>query len=133
MVPALRPGHGLLVRVPLVQPPFLHRLRRRSPGVVRQLRGYYAAVCLPTADHRGLTANGLPLAARPSADLPPPDPTGRGGIGTDGRPSGLPVLAHGDSAHAQVLRPRRVRRPLALPRPSMLPSARLYGVSTPNR
>jgi len=32
---------------------------------------------------------------------------------TGGRPRDLPVLAHGDSAHAQVLRPRGVRLRLA--------------------
>jgi hypothetical protein len=63
----------------------------------------------------------------------PRDPAGRGIVDADGRPSALPVLAHGDSAQAQVLRPRRVRRPLALTRPTMLPSAQLYGVGTPER
>jgi hypothetical protein len=33
----------------------------------------------------------------------------------------------------EVLRPRRVRRPLALTRPTMLPSTQLYGVGTPER
>jgi hypothetical protein len=44
----------------------------------------------------------------------------------------LPVLAHGDSAHAQVLRPRGVRRRLAKTPPAMLPSAYRESVGTPD-
>src|SRR5437763_16472227 len=40
-------------------------------------------------------------------------------------PRDLPVLAHGDSTHAQVLRPRGARRQLAIALPSVLPSTDL--------
>ena len=39
--PVLRPARALLVRIPLGLRPSLHRLRRRSPGVVRRLHCYY--------------------------------------------------------------------------------------------
>jgi hypothetical protein len=50
----------------------------------------------------------------------------------DGRVRDLPVLAHGDSVHAQVLRPRGVHQQLAKALPAMLPSASFNDVSTPN-
>src|SRR6266446_3393212 len=37
--PALSPVRALLIRVPLGPRPWLHRLRSRSPGFVRRLRG----------------------------------------------------------------------------------------------
>src|SRR5271170_564668 len=40
--PALCPVRALLIRVPLGPRPWLHRLRSRSPGFVRRLRGYSA-------------------------------------------------------------------------------------------
>ena len=49
----------------------------------------------------------------------------------DGRAWDLPVLAHKDSVHAQVLRPRGVRRRLAITPPTMWPSACGDGVGTP--
>ena len=55
---------------------------------------------------------------------------GRGIIDRDGRPQDLPVLARGDSVHAQVLRPRGVRWQLAITRPAMLPSANYNDVGT---
>jgi len=42
--PALCPVRALLIRVPLGPRPWLHRLRSRSPGFVRRLRGYSAGV-----------------------------------------------------------------------------------------
>src|ERR1700683_3083182 len=42
--PALCPVRALLIRVPLGPRPWLRRLRTRSPGFVRRLRGYYAGV-----------------------------------------------------------------------------------------
>jgi hypothetical protein len=60
----------------------------------------------------------------PSPSVPPPNHR-------DGRSLDLPVLAHGDSTHAQVLRPRRVRQGLAIAPLAMLPSASCNGVSTP--
>ena len=42
--PALCPVRALLIRVSPGPRPWLHRLRSRSPGFVRRLRGYYAGV-----------------------------------------------------------------------------------------
>jgi hypothetical protein len=42
--PVLRPARALLARVPLGPRPWLHRLRRRLPGLVRRLRCYYGGV-----------------------------------------------------------------------------------------
>src|SRR5664280_1923671 len=89
-ITALSPRRVVLVRVPLRQPPFLHQLRRRLPGLVRQLRRYYAAVRLPTVVHLGLAA-----LAFPERPVSPSQP--------DGQPRDLPVLALGDSTHAQAL------------------------------
>ena len=63
---------------------------------------------------------------RPSLSGPPGDQPGR-------RARDLPVLAQGDSTHAQVLRPRRAPRQLAIALPAMWPSAKENGVGTPNR
>src|SRR5664280_2320866 len=78
-ITALSPRRVVLVRVPLGQPPFLHQLRHRLPGLVRQLRRYYAAVRLPTVVHLGLAA-----FAFPERPVPPSQP--------DGQPRDLPVL-----------------------------------------
>jgi hypothetical protein len=51
---ALCPECALLVRVPLGLRPWLHRLRRRSPGFVRRLPSYYAGVELLVVVHRQL-------------------------------------------------------------------------------
>src|SRR5664280_635233 len=80
IITALSPRRVVLVRVPLGQPPFLHQLRRRLPGLVRQLRRYYAAVRLPTVVHLGLAA-----LAFPERPVSPSQP--------DGQPRDLPVLA----------------------------------------
>ena len=45
----------------------------------------------------------------------------------------VPVLAHGGSTHARVLRPRGVRQQLAITRPAILPSAKGNCVGTPNQ
>ena len=42
--PALCPGHVLLKRIPLDQPPSLRGLRRPSSDIVRPLPRYYGAV-----------------------------------------------------------------------------------------
>jgi hypothetical protein len=42
--PALCPVRALLIRIPLGPRPWLRRLRSRSPGFVRRLRGYSAGV-----------------------------------------------------------------------------------------
>jgi hypothetical protein len=58
------PGSGsgtcCAVRVPLGWAPFLHRLRRRLHGLVRQLRRYYAPIRLPTLVHLRLAALAFP-------------------------------------------------------------------------
>ena len=43
-IPALRPERALLIRGSLGPRSSLHRLRRRSPGLVRRLRRYYSEV-----------------------------------------------------------------------------------------
>jgi hypothetical protein len=62
--PALRPGRGLLTRVPLGQVPSLRHLRCRSAGFVRRLRRYYGPVRLPWVVHRRCSAFALSGAAR---------------------------------------------------------------------
>jgi hypothetical protein len=53
-LPALCPEPVTLERLPLGQPPFLHRLLSLSPSLVRRLRRYYETVRLPeTVHHRG--------------------------------------------------------------------------------
>jgi hypothetical protein len=82
MVPALRPGRGLLVRVPLVQPPFLHRLRRRSPGVFASFAG-----TTRLSDSRRPFIEGLRPLAFPSR--PAHTPTCHPAIHLDGASSAL--------------------------------------------
>jgi hypothetical protein len=65
-----------------------------------------------------------PLSVRPVGISPISLPA-------DGRSWDLPVLAHGDSVHAQVLRPRGVHQQPAKALPAMLPSASLNDVGTP--
>ena len=59
--PALGPGRGRLLHVPLGQPPSLHLLRRRRRGArfVRRLHRYYGAVRLPARVRAGRMAAGL--------------------------------------------------------------------------
>ena len=65
--PALRPEHGLLVRIALGQTSSLHRLRwlrgsrkRVAGAVVRRFRRYYTSVRLPVSVHRWLTSLDFP-------------------------------------------------------------------------
>ena len=75
------------------------RVRAAAPrGVVRRSRRYYGPVRLPT--HLGLTASAFPERSAPDQGA--------------GERWALPVLAHGASVHAMVLRPRGVRGRLAL-------------------
>ena len=64
--PALCPGHVTLKRLPLGQSPFLHCLRSRTGGFVRQLRKYYETVRLPVPVHH----------RRGSLDFPMRPPSG---------------------------------------------------------
>jgi len=59
--PALCPVCALLACVPLGPRPWLHRLRRRLPGIVRRLRGYYGGVRVPTVVHHRLRLPGFPM------------------------------------------------------------------------
>jgi hypothetical protein len=59
-LPGSGSGARVAGRVPLGQPPFLHRLRSRSHGVVRRLHRYYGAVRLPTVVHLRLGASAFP-------------------------------------------------------------------------
>jgi hypothetical protein len=59
--PALCPGHVTLKRLPLGQSPFLHCLRSRTGGFVRQLRKYYETVRLPVSVHHRGTSLDFPM------------------------------------------------------------------------
>src|SRR5215831_17984221 len=59
-LPALCPECADLVRVPLGPRPWLHRLRRRSPGFVRRSLSYYAGVRLLQVVHRRLRLLAFP-------------------------------------------------------------------------
>ncbi len=92
--PALCPG-----RVSLGHAPFLPHLRSRSRGLVRLDHRYYGHVRLPAFVHPRIAASALPGRSA--------------GHQSGGRTRGLPVLVHGDSVHAMVLRPRGALRKLA--------------------
>ena len=67
-IPVLCPGHGILIRIPLDQPPSLHLLRRLlQADLVRRLRRYYAAVRLPVVVHRRRASSDFPT--RPALPL----------------------------------------------------------------
>src|SRR5260370_6862065 len=106
--PALRPGRVLPVRVRFGQALYRHPLRRGRLRFVRGLRRYYGPVRLPRAVRHRRTATGLSDAAR--------------GTIRRGRLGDLPVLAHGDSARARGLRPRRAARRLAITTTCLCPS-----------
>ena len=59
--PALCPVCALLARVPLGPRPWLHRLRRRSPRIVRRLHSYYGGVRLLTVVHHRLRLLAFPM------------------------------------------------------------------------
>ena len=59
--PALSPVVVTVGRVPLGQLASLHRLRRRSPGLVRRLRGSYRAVRLPAVVHHRRESLDFPM------------------------------------------------------------------------
>ena len=59
--PALCPGHVLLNRIPLGQPPSLRGLRRPSSDVVRPLPRYYCAVRLPMPVHHWIVSLDFPM------------------------------------------------------------------------
>src|SRR3984893_12494594 len=59
--PALCPARAASVRVLLGLRPSLHRLRRRSPGLVRRLHCYYGGVCLLMPVHHRLRFLTFPM------------------------------------------------------------------------
>jgi len=66
--PALCPGHVLLNRIPLGQPPSLRGLRRPSSDVVRPLPRYYCAVRLPMPVHHWIVSLDFPMRPWYSSD-----------------------------------------------------------------
>jgi hypothetical protein len=119
--------------------------RPRSPIFLRPAR-HYPRLWLRTP--LGVGPTGLPPASNTASPArttepsdfprssisgvrPQPSPSGPPADQADERAWDLPVLAHGDSAHVQVLRPRGVRRQLAVTLPTMWPSASGDGVGTP--
>ena len=97
--------------------PFPPPFPQPHSGLVRRLRRYYEAVRLPTTVHLGRAASAFP-------ERPAPFPVG-------GQSWDLPVLAHEESAHAQVLRPRGSASDSRITPPAMLPSACHDDVGTP--
>src|SRR5437016_8983536 len=116
--PALCPGHVTLEHLPLGQSLFLHCLRSRTGGFVRQLRKYYGTVRLPVSVHHRCASLDFPM---------------RSGIPSlpDKQTRDLPVSAQDAYVHAQGLRPRGVQKRLAIPTPPVLPSAQFNNVGTP--
>jgi len=91
--------------------------RRTSTSRSTPLPGaQYGPVRLPLLVHRWLAVTDLPTAAH--------------GADASGQTGDLPVLAHGGSAHAWGLRPRRVGAVLALAHGPIWPSAQHNGVGT---
>jgi len=97
--PALRPGRGVLAVFSLANPLSSTTSAAGGPALFGGFAGTTGLSDFPRSCISG-------LRPRPSLSGPPGDRP-------DGRSWDLPVLAHGDPVHAQVLRPRRVRRQLA--------------------
>src|SRR6266446_6537672 len=89
--PTLCPVCALLACIPLGPRPWLHRLRRRFPGIVRRLHGYYGGVRLPTVVHHRLRLLAFPMRTRAARVT-----------SAAGRPWDLPVPVQEASAHARV-------------------------------
>jgi hypothetical protein len=106
--PSLCPVRALLFRVPFGSQPWLHQLRHRSPGFVRRLRCYYSGIRLLRTVHWRLRLLTFP----PRTIL-------AGGQWSIQRSPGSRTRSF---CTCQGLRPRRVRRTLAITRPSILPS-----------
>ena len=119
LTPALCPGRVLLSAFPSARPLSSTTSAPGTPGLFGSFAGTTGL-----SDFRRSFISGL---------RPWPSPSGPPRHQRDGRPSDLPGLAHGDSVHAQVLRPRGVRWQLAIALPAMWPSANKHDVGTPNR
>ena len=109
--PALRPGRVELSVFPLASP----LPSTTSAAADAALFGGFAGTTRLSDFPRSFISGVRP---QPSLSGPP-------GNRPDGRAWDLPVLAHEDSTHAQVLRPRGARRQLAIALPPVLPSADL--------
>ena len=126
----------MLNRVPLGQPPFLHRLRRswRTTAVVRRLLWYYESVRLPAPVHRRRTPLGF--TARTAA------PTTAVRRGTSRLPCEMFPYLHGvldlaGFAHASRLRHVRYCLPhvttASAPRSASASRGRKFRGSIPSR
>ena len=109
--PALCPVCALLACVPLGPRPWLRRLRRRLPGIVRRLHGYYGGVRLPTVVHHRLRLLAFPMRTRAARVT-----------SAAGRPWDLPVPLQEASAHARVCDHAGSSRRSLMARPCVWPS-----------
>ena len=104
VAPELRPGPGLLARVPLGPPPSLHPLRRRRSSFapcVRGFRRYYGTVRLPASVHRRYPLTGFPLRTQ--------SPSTWAGHGTSRLPYEVPGCMNRVSDRAGARRHSRYR------------------------
>src|SRR5207244_9134771 len=101
--PALRPGRVLLVVFPLASPLPSTTSAAGGPALFGGFAGNTGLSDFPRSCISG-------VRPRPFLSGPPHHHLG-------GQSRDLPVLAHGDSVHAQVLRPRGVPRQLAITLP----------------
>ncbi len=113
--PALRPARVSLAAFPLARP-----LSSAASATMVLFGGFAGTTGL--SDFPYPSISGVP--PQRSLSSPPGDHPG-------GRARDLPVLAHGDSAHARGLRPRGVRQQLAIALRAMWPSASVNSVGTP--
>src|SRR5467141_886159 len=99
--PARCPGRVLLWQVPFGQPPSLHPLRYRLPGVVRGLLRYYRAVRLPRSVRHRRTSLDFPTRPKATAAL--------GEHGISRFPSEVSACVHGVSDRAGLWHTSRYR------------------------
>ena len=110
--PALSPGRVSLAAFPLARP-----LSSTASATAVLFGGFAGTTRLSDFPHPYISG------VSPQRSL-----SGPFGDHPGGRARDLPVLAHGDSVHARVLRPRGVRQRLAITPLAMLPSASVNGV-----
>src|SRR5437879_11543882 len=100
--PARCPGRVLLWQVPFGQPPSLHPLRRRLPGLVQGLLRYYRAVRLPKSVRHRRTSLDFPMRPKATAAL--------GELGISRFPREVSAYVHGVSDRAGLCNASRYRR-----------------------